>query len=102
MVNCIGGYSWFQLFATIVIILPEIPASMIAISPILTGTSQVAYECETEDGIYSLTQSNVCSYKNCTGPVSAPAHPASAFTSIVQEVCVERIWIFQNILIWID
>jgi hypothetical protein len=83
-----GGYSWFQFWATIILVLPEIPSAMLAISPVLTGSSNVLFHCETEAAEGSLrlnlTQDNVCSFRNCTGNISGAE--ASKFTSIVQEV----------------
>lgn len=43
-----GGYSWFQFLATIIIIAPEIPAAMLAISPILIGRSEKSASCLPE------------------------------------------------------
>ncbi|CAL8107343.1 unnamed protein product [Orchesella dallaii] len=36
----LGGFSWFQLWAAVVTISPEISAAMISLSPILTGSHQ--------------------------------------------------------------
>lgn len=35
-----GGFSWFQLWAAVITICPEIPAAMVSLSPVLTGSHQ--------------------------------------------------------------
>jgi len=52
----LGGYSWFQIWATLVVILPEIAAAMIAVAPVFTGTSNVAFTCVTPIQVVPLAQ----------------------------------------------
>jgi len=83
-----GGFSWFQIWASVILILPEIPSAMIAMSPVLTGSTHLNYahySCGDESWHHNVTQDNFCHFiSNCsqqsyTGP--------TAYTSIVEEVC---------------
>jgi hypothetical protein len=96
-IPAIGGFSWFQIWATLVIILPEIPAAMISVAPVFTGASYVPFTCQTEEDlsqaleegpssmrghqIYSGMDPLLCSL-NCTRRVAQ----GSPFSSVVQEV----------------
>jgi hypothetical protein len=91
----LGGYSWFQFWITVIMLLPEIPASMISIAPVFTGTSNVRFLCkgpgaseddEFVDGdrIFLGTDSAGLCSSNCSRIV--PVNDEPYYGSVVQEV----------------
>lgn len=90
-----GGYSWFQLWATLVLLLPEIPGAMLSFLPVFTTTNNVEFICEQENGemksvILGLDMNYFCS--NCTSLYAPPTTTDKRnlyyanYGSVVQEV----------------
>lgn len=68
-----------------VIMSPELVAAMVALSPIITGSSDVPFVCEGEYGepLFTISGKDVGSLEVCNGTLKPEG---SVFTSVVQEV----------------
>ena len=80
------------MVATLFIVFIELPSAMIAISPVLIGSTNVPFYCETTDGSTTeIPKGGICEY-NCTGRLKS----FPPFSSIVQEVSITYVQIHMN------
>ncbi|OXA36584.1 Organic cation transporter protein [Folsomia candida] len=80
----LGGFSWFQMWAMVVIISPEIVAAMIALSPVLTGSSDVLFVCETLTGrSFNISAEDIKTDDVCDGILRPMGHHYTSVWSLV-------------------
>ncbi len=72
-----GGFSTYQRWITFALMFPQIPAAMIVLSPIFTGSSKVPIYCKNKA---SFDEAHSC-LSNCT-----IATDDVIYSSVVQEV----------------
>ncbi len=86
----VGGFSYFQIWAMIVIISPEIMASMISMSPILTSSRDVIFLCDNDDnnndtGIsFNISAKHIKTDNDICNGTLIPLE--GSYISVVQEV----------------
>lgn len=85
-----GGYSTYQKWLTVFLILPQLPTSMIVLSPIFTGASNVPILCPENYQDNGSTDA-------CTRALNCTLDSENfQFVSVVQEVKVFRIFYSLN------
>ncbi|CAG7733131.1 unnamed protein product [Allacma fusca] len=81
----LGGFSRFQLYITIVVLMSEIPVAASVFALIFTGTSNVDFNCIANDTHFKVESISAHDPRICNRNCTIVLDPVQSVVSIVQE-----------------